>query len=236
MRFKDVFSIIGPSMVGPSSSHTAGAVRLGRTARHVLGAVPERADIVLYGSFAATYRGHGTDVAIVGGLLDYDTDDMRIRNAFELADSAGMDVQIRPAQKTGVHPNTAMMVVQSGSDKVTVTGSSIGGGNIEITSIDEFEVKFTAGYPTLLIFHADRRGVLAEITDIFKLANANIGYMEVDRKSRSGDALTVIESDEVLDDEFVTRIVQLPDVYKVRLINLAAKKDEARREKEDEIH
>lgn len=227
MRFKDVFSIIGPSMVGPSSSHTAGAVRLGRAARHVLGATPERADIVLYGSFAATYRGHGTDVAIVAGLLDYDTDDMRIRNAFELADSAGMGVQLRTAEKVGMHPNTVMMILQSGADKVTVTGSSIGGGNIEITGIDEFEVKFTASYPTLLIFHADRRGVLAEITDIFKQANANIGYMEVDRKSRSGDALTVIESDEILGSAFISRIAQLPDVYKVRLINLAAKKEEA---------
>ncbi|GGF86061.1 L-serine ammonia-lyase, iron-sulfur-dependent subunit beta [Paenibacillus aceti] len=227
MRFKDVFSIIGPSMVGPSSSHTAGAVRLGRTARHVLGGQPERAEIIFYGSFATTYRGHGTDLAIIAGLLDYDTDDLRIREAFEQAEEAGMKVQIRSAQKAGVHPNTAMMILERGDQRIVVTGSSIGGGNIEIVSIDDFDVKFTAIYPTLLIFHADRRGILAEMTDIFKHADANIGYMEVDRKSRSGDALTVIESDEMLDSECMDRIAELPDVHRVCFIHLTAKGDRA---------
>jgi L-serine dehydratase len=225
MRFKDVFSIIGPSMVGPSSSHTAGAVRLGRTARHALGALPERAEIIFYGSFAATYRGHGTDLAMIAGLLNYDTDDMRIRNAYDLAKDAGMEVEVRSAQKVGVHPNTATMILQRGEHRIVVTGSSIGGGNIEVVSIDDFDEKFTAIYPTLLIFHADRRGILAEMMDIFKHADANIGYMEVDRKTRCGDALTVIESDEILDCEFIGRIAEIPDVYRVRLIHLTAKGD-----------
>ncbi|MEK4508835.1 L-serine ammonia-lyase, iron-sulfur-dependent, subunit beta [Paenibacillus anaericanus] len=223
MRFKDVFSIIGPSMVGPSSSHTAGAVRLGRTARHVLGAQPEQAEIIFYGSFATTYQGHGTDLAIIAGLLNYDTDDMRIKDALVQSELAGLKVELRTAQKAGVHPNTATLILQRGEQKVTVTGCSIGGGNIEIVSIDDFDVKFTAVYPTLLIFHADRRGILAEMTDIFKHADANIGYMEVDRKSRSGDALTVIESDEVLSTDFIDQISKLPDVYKIRVINLTAK-------------
>jgi L-serine dehydratase len=225
MRFKDVFSIIGPSMVGPSSSHTAGAVRLGRTARHVLGGLPEHAEIIFYGSFATTYRGHGTDLAIIAGLLNYDTDDMRIKNAFDRAKDAGMEVEIRSAQKAGMHPNTATLILRRGDQKVIVTGCSIGGGNIEIVNIDDFDVKFTAIYPTLLIFHADRRGIIAEMTDIFKHADANIGYMEVDRKSRSGDALTVIESDEVLPAECIDQIVQLRDVYKVRVIHLTSKGD-----------
>lgn len=225
MRFKDVFSIIGPSMVGPSSSHTAGAVRLGRTARHVLGGLPEHAEILLYGSFATTYRGHGTDLAIIAGLLNYDTDDMRIRDAFEKAKDAGMEVQLRTAQKAGMHPNTATFILRRGEQKTIVTGCSIGGGNIEIVGVDDFDVKFTAIYPTLLIFHADRRGILAELTDIFKYADANIGFMEVDRKSRNGDALTVIESDEVLRTEFIDQIAEIPDVYKVRVINLTSKGD-----------
>ncbi|WMT39901.1 serine dehydratase beta chain [Paenibacillus sp. D2_2] len=104
MRFKDVFSIIGPSMVGPSSSHTAGAVRLGRTARHVLGELPEQVEIIFYGSFATTHRGHGTDLAMIAGLLDYDTDDLRIREAFARAEEAGMKVRIRTAQKAGSIP------------------------------------------------------------------------------------------------------------------------------------
>lgn len=225
MRFKDVFSIIGPSMVGPSSSHTAGAVRLGRTARHVLGGLPEHAEVIFYGSFATTYRGHGTDLAIIAGLLNYDTDDMRIKDAFARAKDAGMEVELRSAQKAGMHPNTATLILRRGEQKVIVTGCSIGGGNIEIVNIDDFDVKFTAIYPTLLIFHADRRGILAEMTDIFKHADANIGYMEVDRKSRSGDALTVIESDEILRAEFIDQIAELPDVYKVRVIDLTSKGD-----------
>lgn len=222
MRFKDVFSIIGPSMVGPSSSHTAGAVRLGRTARHVLGGLPEHAEIIFYGSFATTYRGHGTDLAIIAGLLNYDTDDMRIKEAFARSEAAGLEVQFRTAQKAGVHPNTATLILKRGEQTVTVTGCSIGGGNIEVVGIDDFDVKFTATYPTLLIFHADRSGIIAEMTDILRHANANIGYMEVDRKSRSGDALTVIESDEGLASEFIDQITALPNVHRVCVINLTA--------------
>ncbi|WMT39900.1 hypothetical protein RE628_21475 [Paenibacillus sp. D2_2] len=117
------------------------------------------------------------------------------------------------------------MILERGDQRIVVTGSSIGGGNIEVVSIDDFDVKFTAIYPTLLIFHADQRGILAEMTDIFKHANTNIGYMEVDRKSRSGDALTVIECDEILDSGFIKTISGLPDVHRVRLIHLGAKGD-----------
>lgn len=225
MRFKDVFSIIGPSMVGPSSSHTAGAVRLGRTARHVFGELPEQVTIVFYGSFASTYEGHGTDLAIVGGLLDFDTDDDRIKNSLAAAAEAGMKVEFRTSQKVGVHPNTAMMILKNGDRETRVIGCSIGGGNIEITSIDHFDVKFTAIYPTILIFHDDRRGMIFEITDILKDAEANIGYMEVDRKSRNGDALTVIEIDEPISQENIDRIAKLSNVHQVCIINLASKEE-----------
>lgn len=223
MRFKDVFSIIGPSMVGPSSSHTAGAVRLGRTARHILGCLPEQADIVFYGSFAETYRGHGTDLAIVAGLLDCDTDDMRIREALTLAEQAGLSVKFQTSQKPVVHPNTAMLHLKRGEREVLMTGCSIGGGNIEVVNVNRFDVKFTAIYPTLLIFHDDRPGMIAEVTDILSQANANIGYMEVDRKSRSGDVLTVIESDEAIKSETIGLIGRLPNVRQVCLIDLTTK-------------
>jgi len=224
MRFKDVFSIIGPSMVGPSSSHTAGAVRLGRTARQVLGKMPEQAEITLYGSFADTYRGHGTDLALIGGLLDFHTDDMRIKDAYALAEAAGMEVVFKTAQKPGVHPNTATMKLKrSGEPEAVVTGCSIGGGNIEIIGVNGFDVKFTAIYPTLLIFHDDRAGIIAEVTELLKHANANIGYMEVDRKSRSGDAVTVIESDEALPQTYVDQIAGLPNVHNVCVIDLTDK-------------
>lgn len=222
MRFKDVFSIMGPCMVGPSSSHTAGAARLGKTARHILGSQPEEAKILLYGSFATTYQGHGTDLALIGGLLNYDTDDERIKDAHKMAERAGMQVSIIPSQKAGVHPNTVTLQLRRGEEQVVVTGSSIGGGNIEITNVNGFDIKFTAMYPTFLVFHNDRRGILAEMTELFMHANANIGYMEVDRKSRSGDALTVIEIDELLDTGLVDQIAGLQDVHRVRVIHLTS--------------
>lgn len=223
MRFKDVFSIIGPNMVGPSSSHTAGAVRLGRTARHILGDLPEQATIVLYGSFASTYQGHGTDLAIVAGLLDFDTDDDRIKDSLLLAEEAGVHIDIRTAQQVGLHPNTALMILRCGEREVRVMGCSIGGGNIEITSINHFDIKFTAMYPTLLIFHDDRRYMIADITDKLKDIGVNIGYMEVDRKSRNGEALTVIEIDEAISQESIDNIASLSNVHHVCVINLANK-------------
>lgn len=223
MRFKDVFDIIGPSMVGPSSSHTAGAVRLGRTARQLLGGTPEHAEIILYGSFAGTYRGHGTDLAIVAGLLDYDTDDERIKDAFTFSEAAGMSVQFRTSRGPGVHPNTAEFHLRRSGMEISVTGCSIGGGNIEIVGVDRFDVKFTAAYPTLLVFHDDRPGIIAEVTDTLTRERANIGYMEVDRKSRSGDALTVIETDEALSRECIDRIAALPNVRRTCVVDLAVK-------------
>ncbi|CAH0119985.1 L-serine dehydratase, beta chain [Paenibacillus sp. CECT 9249] len=225
MRFKDVFSIIGPSMIGPSSSHTAGAVRLGRAARRILGGMPERADILFYGSFASTYRGHGTDLALVAGLLDLQADDAGIKDALELAEEAGMSVNITASALRPAHPNTAQIRLRRGEREDTVTGCSIGGGNIEVIGVNRFDVKFTASYPTLLIFHGDRPGVIAEVTDVFRQAGANIGYMEVDRKSRSGDALTVLEMDGPISGLWTERILRLPDVRRVCLIDLAAKEE-----------
>ncbi|WP_438350560.1 L-serine ammonia-lyase, iron-sulfur-dependent subunit beta [Paenibacillus sp. FA6] len=228
MRFKDVFSIIGPSMIGPSSSHTAGAVRLGRTARQIAGSLPEKADIHFYGSFADTYRGHGTDLAIVAGLLDYDTDDYRIKDAITLAEESGLVVNFHTGEKPkpGVHPNTAMLILQCGDQITRVMGCSIGGGNVEIVSVNHFDVKFTAIYPTLLIFHDDKPGMIAEMTDILKVSNTNIGFMEVDRKSRSGDVLTVIESDEAIHPEVIAQISSLANVTQVCVIDLTSKEAE----------
>ncbi|MHA0858239.1 L-serine ammonia-lyase, iron-sulfur-dependent subunit beta [Paenibacillus sp. CMAA1364] len=225
MRFKDVFSIIGPSMIGPSSSHTAGAVRLGRTARQIAGKLPDIVDIHFYGSFADTYRGHGTDLAIVGGLLDYDTDDHRIKDAINIAEENGMKVKFHTDEmpKPGVHPNTAMLILKCGDQVTRVMGCSIGGGSVEITSVNQFDVKFTAIYPTLLIFHDDKPGMIARMTDILNLTNTNIGYMEVDRKSRNGDVLTVIESDDSINPEVIQQITSLTHVNQVCVIDLRSR-------------
>ncbi len=221
MRFKDVFSIIGPSMVGPSSSHTAGAARLGRVARRLHGAQPVLAELTLYGSFAATYKGHGTDLALIGGLLDYDTDDARIRDAVALAEQAGMEVRFRTAMLPAGHPNTVSIRVQSADGREdTLTGASIGGGNIEISRVNGFDVRFTADYPTLLVFHRDQRGMVADISRLLSDRGINIGHMNVNRKSRSGDALTVVEMDERAEPQVLEQLSGLADISRIGVVNL----------------
>ncbi|TMV44179.1 L-serine ammonia-lyase, iron-sulfur-dependent, subunit beta [Paenibacillus mesophilus] len=222
MRFKDVFSIIGPAMVGPSSSHTAGAVRIGRVARHILGDLPEKADILFYGSFADTYRGHGTDLAIVGGLLDFDTDDSRIPSSLAIAEQLGITIAFKEGKGQFPHPNTAKVMLRCGEREVIVTGASIGGGNIEVLGVNEFDVKFTAMYPTLILFHNDRPGMIADVTRVLSRENVNIGHMSVDRKGRSGEALTVIDTDSSLTEELIREIAQLATVRDVRLVDLTA--------------
>ncbi|GIP37270.1 L-serine dehydratase, iron-sulfur-dependent subunit beta [Paenibacillus sp. J31TS4] len=220
MRFKDVFSIIGPAMIGPSSSHTAGAIRLGRVARCLFGSRPEHADITFYGSFADTYQGHGTDLAIVGGLLDYDTDDPRIPTSLDGAEEEGMDVTFRTSRTPAPHPNTARMNLKGGGRELTVTGASIGGGNIEISSINSFDVKFTGMYPTLVLSHEDRPGMIADITAILRIWNMNIGYMDLDRKSRNGEAMTVIEVDSPISGKLAEQIRSIGGMQEVGVVDL----------------
>ncbi|MEK3712454.1 L-serine ammonia-lyase, iron-sulfur-dependent subunit beta [Paenibacillus sp. FSL R7-0333] len=222
MRFKDVFSIIGPAMVGPSSSHTAGAARIGRAARQVLGELPREAEVTFFGSFAATYQGHGTDRAIAGGLLDFATDDHRLPDSIELAAKAGMRISF--GQGTGLfpHPNTVRLRLtgrESGTE-MTLTGTSIGGGNIEIVDIDGFSVKLTGMYPTVLIQHMDYLGVLASVTDVMREGQFNIGHMSLDRKNRSGAALTVLELDEPATAELLEKLRALPAVNSVKVVDL----------------
>ncbi|MGN7764722.1 L-serine ammonia-lyase, iron-sulfur-dependent subunit beta [Paenibacillus sp. 22594] len=222
MRFKDVFSIIGPAMVGPSSSHTAGAARIGRAARQVLGEPASEAEVTFFGSFAATYQGHGTDRAIAGGLLDFATDDSRLPDSIELAEEAGMAISF--GQGTGLfpHPNTVRLRLtgaQTGTE-LTLTGISIGGGNIEIVDIDGFGVKLTGMYPTVLINHMDYLGVLASVTDVMRRGHFNIGHMSLDRKNRSGAALTVLELDESATPELLQELSALPAVQSVKVVDL----------------
>lgn len=222
MRFKDVFSIIGPAMVGPSSSHTAGAARIGRAARQVLGELPGEAEVTFFGSFAATYQGHGTDRAIAGGLLDFATDDHRLPDSIELAAEAGMSISF--GQGTGLfpHPNTVRLrlVGRESGTEMTLTGTSIGGGNIEIIDIDGFSVKLTGMYPTVLIQHMDYLGVLASVTEVMREGQFNIGHMSLDRKNRSGAALTVLELDEPATAELLEKLRALPAVKSVKVVDL----------------
>jgi len=220
MRFKDVFSIIGPVMVGPSSSHTAGAVSIGRVARQLLGRVPSEADIALYGSFAETYRGHGTDVALVAGLLDWSTEDMRIPRSLEFAAEVGMRVNFRRGAGTVPHPNTALIRLQCGPHRAEVLASSIGGGNIEVHRVNGFAVRCSAAYPALFVSHRDVPGVIAAVTRLLSAEGVNIVSMSVDRKGRSGEALSVIETDENVHDALLAALRALPDVSEIRKIDV----------------
>ncbi|MNB78567.1 L-serine dehydratase, beta chain [compost metagenome] len=228
MRFKDVFSIIGPAMVGPSSSHTAGAARIGRAARQVLGEMPREAEVIFFGSFAATYQGHGTDRAIAGGLLDFATDDHRLPDSVELAAEAGMDISFRQGTGLFPHPNTVRLrlVGRDTGTELTLTGISIGGGNIEIVDIDGFGVKLTGMYPTVLINHMDYLGVLASVTDVMRRGQFNIGHMSLDRKNRSGAALTVLELDESATGELLQELQALAAVKSVKVVDLNGVKQE----------
>jgi len=221
MRFKDVFSIIGPAMVGPSSSHTAGAVRIGRIARQLFGAgTPKRVIVTFYGSFAETYQGHGTDLAVVAGLLDCDTDDIRIPCSLEEAEKAGMEVEFRTGVNPIYHPNTVRLELVKGEHRLTAAASSIGGGNVEMFSVDGFDVKFTGMYPTLVLYHRDRPGMIADVAELLRRHNLNIGSMDVDRKARSGDALTVMEVDSPVSEEIAGDIGRINEVRDVRTIDL----------------
>ncbi|MGZ4106955.1 MAG: L-serine ammonia-lyase, iron-sulfur-dependent subunit beta [Tumebacillaceae bacterium] len=217
--FRHSFDIIGPVMIGPSSSHTAGAARLGRIARSLFGQQPESAVITLYGSFAKTYRGHGTDVALVAGLLDFETHDARIPRSLQIAQEVGLQIQFKMGKNPDYHPNTVRIDLQLGEKAFTLLGSSIGGGAVEIHEIDGFKVKVTASYPTLVIPHADRFGVVAAVTAILSTYQLNISMMEVSRRGRGADALMVISTDEQPPEAAVSEIEQLEAVQRVARIN-----------------
>lgn len=211
-----VFQIIGPIMVGPSSSHTAGAVRLGLAARAIAGGQPQRAEIELHGSFAQTYRGHGTDVALVAGLLGMGPDDERIPDSFKFAHEFGMEFSFSAADLGDVHPNTVKMnLVMPGGRCAEVTGSSVGGGSIMLTRIGKFEVEFTGESHALIISYRDQPGVIAKITSLLATEDVNIAAMSVSREARHATALAIIELDQPVSVEAQALISRIGGIVTV---------------------
>ncbi|MCG7342829.1 L-serine ammonia-lyase, iron-sulfur-dependent subunit beta [Sporosarcina sp. ACRSL] len=215
MKYRSVFEIIGPVMIGPSSSHTAGAARIGRVARDLFGRQPEWARIHLYGSFAETYKGHGTDVAIIGGLLDYDTFDERIKTAFEDAAALGMTFEFFPEEEEADHPNTAKIVIGDSQGEMELVGISIGGGTMEVTELNGFPLRLSGHYPALLVVHDDRAGVIANVSNAIASQGMNIAHMEVGRKEKGKMALMVIEVDQMFDETLINELKSLPNVTQV---------------------
>jgi L-serine dehydratase len=218
-RVHSMFEVIGPVMIGPSSSHTAGAVRLGRLARAVFGDTPARARITLHGSFASTGRGHGTDLALVAGLLGYAPDDERIRTADAEAHAAGLDVVFEDADLGEVHPNTARIELDSADGRtVTVQGSSIGGADVVLTGIDDFDVTITGELPVLVVEHHDQPGVIASVSAVLAEHGVNIASMEVSRERRGARALMVIETDQPVDAAAIGAVCRAEAVTSVRSV------------------
>lgn len=218
MKFKSIFDIIGPTMVGPSSSHTAGAVRIGLVARSLFGGQPAQADIYLFGSFMETYKGHGTDVALVGGLLGYDTDDSRIETSLETANELGMRVNFIEMSEDRSHPNTAIIDMTDGETTISVEGVSIGGGKIEIVAINGFPINISGNYPTLLVFHKDTFGTIGKVANILGVNSINVGSMHVSRKEKGDQALMTCELDESISDEMIEEIRDIPGIITVSLM------------------
>ncbi|MFP7252805.1 L-serine ammonia-lyase, iron-sulfur-dependent, subunit beta [Virgibacillus sp. 7505] len=220
MKYQSVFDIIGPVMVGPSSSHTAGAARIGRAARLIFGIEPTWATVHLYGSFAKTYRGHGTDLAIAGGLLGYDTDDDRIRFALETAKKQNMKIEFIEDTAATEHPNTARIKLGTEESSMELVGISIGGGKVEITELNGFELRMSGNKPAILIMHNDRFGAIASVTQILAQHEINIAHMEVSRKDVGKDALMVIETDQNVEDDVMHILETASHINRVsRLIN-----------------
>lgn len=191
-----VFDMIGPVMIGPSSSHTAGVVRIGRAARKILGATPAQAVITFYNSFARTYEGHGSNRAILGGLMDFRTDDERIKESLNLADKAGLEYKFRSVGNAStLHPNTVRLNLKAKDDVAEVVGESRGGGVIRIREVNGFDCNFTASSHTLIIYADDQKGSIAFISDVLSHDDCNIATMTVSRKGKNDLACLVFEMD-----------------------------------------
>lgn len=205
-----VFDIVGPRMTGPSSSHTAGAARIALMARRIINRPITEVRFTLYGSFAETGRGHGTDKALIAGILGLEPDDPRIRDAYELAKEQGILVNIIMSDEPTRHPNTVRIEACDENDRWTeVMGESIGGGNILITEIDRLEVELSGDYPTLIIRHHDEPGVIAEVSHVLAQMRINIAFMRVFRHGRGEDAYMCIETDTEVTEGMQAILLQL---------------------------
>lgn len=217
----NIFDIMGPIMVGPSSSHTAGAVRMGFVGRKLLGFQPARANIDLHGSFAATGAGHGTDKAIVAGLLAMKPDDSNIPRSFQLAQEAGLKVNVRTVDLRDAHPNTAVMtLIGERGRTVVVNASSLGGGRVRVNSIDGMAATFSADMPTLIVRNRDKPGIVAEVSTYLARNSVNIANMQLYRNRQEDLSVMVLECDQSLTAEIIEDIQILPGVVRCIYLDL----------------
>ena len=219
MKSYSVFDILGPIMIGPSSSHTAGAARLAKVASSIAGRNIASVKFILHGSFGKTYRGHGTDKALVAGILGMDPWDDKLKDAIEIAAEKGLKVEFIEGDLGDVHPNTVKFIITK-EDNVTaeIVGSSVGGGNILVFEVDGQPVEFTGKYPTIIINHRDTPGMISKVSTLLYDADINIAIMKVYRNSKGLEASMMFETDSIVPKEVQDSIKNLGDIYNIREI------------------
>lgn len=212
----NLFDILGPVMVGPSSSHTAGAVRIGRMARALLGQEPVQAELLLHGSFASTGEGHGTHQALVAGLLGLAPDDSRVPVSFELARERGLDFTFGSCTLRDVHPNSVLIRLDGAKGgKLEVGASSLGGGRIRVFQVDGLDTSFSGELPTLVVHNTDQPGCVSHVTGVLAGRGLNVATLQLDRGGRGGSAIMVIECDQPIPLEAAQEVRELPGILRV---------------------
>jgi L-serine dehydratase len=216
----NIFDIIGPVMIGPSSSHTAGVVRIGNIVKKIIGYTPNTVIIKFHGSFAKTYVGHGSDKAIIAGLMGFSTDSIEIRNSPQIAKDRGFNFSIETVVLDNAHPNTIMIEsTLENNKKSIVIAESIGGGNILVKKIDDFDVDFDGQYPSILIKHKDSHGMISKVTKVLYEYNINVAQMKVYREKKGGTSMMMIESDEYIDNSVISDILLIDGVLQTTYVS-----------------
>jgi L-serine dehydratase len=218
-RKVSILDVMGPVMVGPSSSHTAGTARLGRVAREILDEDPVEVHFFLHPPLAATYRGHGSDFALTGGSIGLDVDDPQIPEAIRIAEQMGVTVEFAEEDLGEVHPNTVRVAIRGANREAEIVGSSIGGGVIEVFKINGFQTRFKGDSQTLLLFYRDRPRMIAEVANIIADEGINIASLYCSRKQRGKDAFMQVDVDSPLSDAALKRICSLGDVVDARYLD-----------------
>lgn len=216
-----IFDVVGPVMIGPSSSHTAGAAKLARIAKNIVAKPFKKVLFGLHGSFAMTYKGHGTDRALVAGVLGLHEDDEGLADSFALAKEQGIAYEFYKITLENVHENTVKITfILEDDSEFSVTGSSIGGGQIRITNINGNKTDFSAQYATILISHHDRKGIISDVTTMLANEHINIATMRLSRNARGEQAFCIIETDDRIPEEIKEKLEKLNDIYDVEVINI----------------
>ncbi len=220
MSFISVFDVLGPNMIGPSSSHTAGAALIAHLAHKLIPAPLKQVDFILYGSFARTYQGHGTDRALLGGILGFAPDDLRIRDSFEIARQQGLEYRFTSNEtETDLHPNTVDIRMENGAGQVmTVRGESLGGGKVRIVAINGVRVDFSGEYAAVIAIHQDKPGVVAHITKVLSDRGVNIAFMRLFREAKGDIAYSIIESDGTLPEGIPAQLKVNPYIHDVMIV------------------